>query len=79
MIKLTRLNGSEIIVNAELIEWIETIPDTTISLATGSKIIVKNKAQEVISKIMEYRKDIMSSKSLSPTATMLKDYQKDVR
>jgi flagellar protein FlbD len=56
MIRLQRLNGYEVIVNAELIELLESLPDTTLTLATGTKIIVKDSVQTVIDKIMEYRK-----------------------
>ena len=60
MIKLHRLNGSEIIVNAELIETIEVIPDTRIVLITGNQLIVKEKVEEVIEKIIKYRQQINS-------------------
>lgn len=78
MIKLNRLNGFEIVVNAELIEWIESNPDTTLSLATGSKIIVRNSAEEVIRKVMEYRK-ALSSEGKSPAEILLKSYKKEVK
>ena len=73
MIKLNRLSGFEIVVNPELIEWIESNPDTTLSLATGSKIVVKNSMDEVIDKIMEYRKKL-SSEGKSPAELLLKTY-----
>jgi len=60
VIKLHRLNGSEIIVNAELIETIEVIPDTRIVLITGNQLIVKEKVEEVIEKIIKYRQQINS-------------------
>ncbi len=60
MIKLTRLNSSEIIVNSDLIEFIELTPDTIISLTTGEKILVKEKADEIINKIVEYKKLVLS-------------------
>ncbi len=56
MIKVTRLNGQEIVVNAELIEYLEASPDTIIALTTGKKIMVKESVDEVIEKIIEYRK-----------------------
>lgn len=58
MIKVTRLNGEEIILNAELIETVDAHPDTVIILSTGNKIVVREPVQEVIDKIMEYRKEI---------------------
>ena len=75
MIKLHRLNGFEIVVNPELIEWIESTPDTTLSLATGSKVIVKNSVQEVIQKIMDYRR-ALSASGKSSAEVLLKSYTK---
>ena len=76
VIRLNRLSGFEIIVNPELIEWIESNPDTTISLATGSKIVVKNSTEEVIQKVMDYRRAIMSSGKNS-AEILLKSYSKE--
>ena len=45
MIDVTKLDGKEITVNAELIEYIEEIPETVITLTTGKKIIVKESRQ----------------------------------
>ena len=56
MIKVRKINGEEVVINAELIETVQARPDTTISLATGNKIIVKDTVSEVIEKIMEYRR-----------------------
>jgi len=74
---LLRLNGFEIVVNPELIEWVESTPDTTISLATGSKIIVKNTVEEVIEKIMAYRQKLIAS-GKNPAEVLLKTYKKEV-
>jgi len=60
VIKLHRLNGSEIVINAELIETIDVIPDTRIVLTTGNQFIVKEKVDEVIEKIIKYRQEINS-------------------
>ena len=40
MIKLTRLNESELVVNAEMIVFVEAIPDTILTLTSGKKIMV---------------------------------------
>ena len=39
MIKVTRINDSELVINSDLIEFVEAIPDTIISLTTGKKIL----------------------------------------
>ncbi len=56
MIKVRKINGEEMVINAELIETVEARPDTTISMATGNKIIVKDTVSEVIEKVLEYRR-----------------------
>ncbi|MGZ3698209.1 MAG: flagellar FlbD family protein [Bdellovibrionota bacterium] len=58
MIRLSRLNGKEFVVNCELIKFIEETPDTVITLATGEKLMVREKADDVIRLATEYRKKI---------------------
>lgn len=58
MIKLKRINGKEFVVNSDLIEFVEETPDTVLSLITGKKIIVSDSIDEVIEKIVEYRRKI---------------------
>ena len=59
MIKLTRINGQDFYVNCDLMEFIETTPDTIISLTTGKKIIVRENAVEVINKVIEFKSKIL--------------------
>ncbi|MBI3288885.1 MAG: flagellar FlbD family protein [Elusimicrobia bacterium] len=61
MIVLHKLNGQEVVVNAELIETLNPGPETVVHLATGNKIPVREKADEVIAKVVEYRKAVNSS------------------
>lgn len=56
MIELTRLHGEPIVINADLIEFVEPTPDTLISTTTGKKILVKESVEEVIGKVVEYRR-----------------------
>jgi flagellar protein FlbD len=58
MISVTRLNGAAMWLNALLVEMVEESPDTYITLVTGKRLIVLEKADEVISKIKEYNRDI---------------------
>ncbi len=58
MIQVTRLNGKEFVVNAELIQFIEETPDTVITLANKEKIVVLESADEVIRRIREYHRSI---------------------
>ncbi|ABZ84787.1 flagellar protein [Heliomicrobium modesticaldum Ice1] len=56
MIKVRRLNQSELVINAELIEQVEATPDTIITLTTGKKIVVLEKPDEVVEKVIAYRR-----------------------
>ena len=55
MIKVTRLNQTELVVNADLIEFIEPIPDTIICLTTGKKIMVRETIDEVIERVTVFK------------------------
>lgn len=59
MIRLKKLNGSEIVVNADLIETLEETPDTIITLTNGKKLLVCDNAQEIIDKVVEYKRTFM--------------------
>ena len=58
MIKVTRLNGEPIYINSDLIEFIETTPDTIITLTTGKKVIIKENIEYVIQHIVDYNQKI---------------------
>jgi len=58
MIAITRLNGEELILNAEFIETVEETPDTVITLTNGKKIIVKESRQEVKNLVISYKREI---------------------
>jgi flagellar protein FlbD len=58
VIKLHKLNGTEIVINAELIQSIESVPDTRIILTTGNQLIVKESVDYVIAQIKEYSGDV---------------------
>jgi flagellar protein FlbD len=58
MISVTRLNGTPMWINALLVEMVEESPDTYITLITGKRLIVLEKAEEVITKIRDYNRDV---------------------
>jgi len=58
MITITKLNDKKIIINCELIELVESIPDTTITMNTGRKIIVRESADEVVAMSVAYKKEL---------------------
>jgi flagellar protein FlbD len=58
VIKVTRFNHSEVILNADLIEFIESTPDTVITMITGKKVLVRETAEEVRNLALDYRRSI---------------------
>ena len=56
MITVTRFDHSDFILNADLIEIVESLPDTHITLVTGKKILVKQTADEVVARVIEFRR-----------------------
>lgn len=58
MVRLTRLNHAAVVLNSDLIEHIDITPDTVITLTTGQILRVLETAEEVIQRIVEYRRRI---------------------
>ncbi len=64
MIELTRLNDRKFTLNSDLIETIEEVPDTSITLTTGKKIMVKESRVEVKNLVLEFKKEIFLQNNL---------------
>ena len=60
MIHLTRFDGSDFVLNADLIEFVESLPDTHITLVTGKKLLTRESADEVVSRVVAYRQQACS-------------------
>ena len=58
MIYVTRLNHTPVVLNSDLIEQIEMTPDTVISLTTGQKIMVLESSDEVVDRVVNFRRSI---------------------
>ena len=58
MIHVTRLNHAPMMLNSDLIEQIEMTPDTVISLTTGQKIMVLETSEELVERVIEFRRAI---------------------
>lgn len=58
MIRLTRINHVPLVLNADLIEHVEITPDTVIAMTSGQKFMVLESADEVIRKVIEFRRSI---------------------
>lgn len=58
MIHLTRLNGQDIVVNVDLIKFIEAMPDTLLTLSTGDKLPVTESVDEVIQRVVAFKREL---------------------
>jgi len=63
VIRLTRLNKQQVILNADLIKFVENNPDTVITLISGDKMLVHESADEVVSLVVAFRRAILDGLS----------------
>ena len=56
MIKLTRFDGSEVAVNAEMVKFVEAAPDTIVTLTSDQKLLVLETVDEVIARVIQYKR-----------------------
>jgi uncharacterized protein YlzI (FlbEa/FlbD family) len=59
MIRLTRLNNQPLMVNSDLIKFVEQSPDTLLTLITGEKLVVRENAEEVKTRLIEFRRIVL--------------------
>ena len=60
MIDVTKMNGSNVTINSDLIETVEEMPDTVVTLTTGKKFIIKESRQEVKNLVILYKRECNS-------------------
>ena len=58
MIRLTRINQSPFYLNADLIEFVETTPDTVVTTVNGQKVMVLEVAEEVVRRVEDYHRRV---------------------
>jgi flagellar protein FlbD len=56
MVRITRLNDTVLVVNSDMIEFLEATPDTIVTLTTGRKVVAKESVDELIDKVVEYKR-----------------------
>ena len=61
MIELTRLNGSSMVLNSDLIKTAEASPDTMLTLINGEKLIVREEPGEVVERVLAYRARLLAT------------------
>jgi flagellar protein FlbD len=59
MIQLTRLNKQPLLVNSDLIKYVEHSPDTLLTLIGGDKIVVRETSEEVLERIVAFRRRVL--------------------
>jgi len=69
VIELTRLNGSEFVLNADLIRTVEANPDTLIRLTTGDGILVREAPSEIVLRVRTYRRSLQIAPFAVPQLT----------
>jgi flagellar protein FlbD len=70
MIQLTRLNNQPLMVNSDLIKFVERSPDTVLTLISGEKIVVLEAPQQVLDRVVEFRRTILAGPTPTSTATL---------
>jgi len=60
MIRLTRLNNQPLVVNSDLLKFVENAPDTVLTLVTGEKIIVRETIEQVLDLVIAFRRAILA-------------------
>jgi flagellar protein FlbD len=68
MIRLTRINHLPIILNSDLIEHIEVTPDTVVTLTNGQKYLVLESPDDVVDRVVDFRRRIARQENLIPHA-----------
>jgi len=66
MIHVTRLDGTDVVVNADLISTIERTPDTMLALVTGARLMVRETVEELVDKVVSYRRRLQIGPTLLP-------------
>ncbi len=56
MIHVTRLDGTAIVLNIDVVQWIEQTPDTLIALTTGERLLVRERPEEVVKRAIDYKR-----------------------
>ena len=76
MIQLTRLNNQPLMVNSDLIKFVERSPDTVLTLISGEKIVVLEAPNEVLDRVVAFRQTILAGPSLAQSAIHISESAK---
>ncbi len=70
MIELTRLNGNRLILNCDLIKYAEAVPDTTLTLVTGEKLLIGESLEELTERVVDFRAEVLRGAASSAPAAL---------
>ena len=65
MIAITHLDGKRVVLNADLVESLEAMPDTVITLTSGKRVIVREGVDEIVEKVTAYKRKSQDQENLS--------------
>ena len=60
MIRITRFDGTQVVVNSDIIQTVEETPDTIVTLTTGDKMMIKETVDEVIQAVIEFKRSVFA-------------------
>jgi flagellar protein FlbD len=78
MIHVTRLDGTDLVVNADLIATIERTPDTMLALVTGARLMVREPMEEVVARVIDFRRRTQVLPTLLPDDPEIGSVKRDV-
>jgi flagellar protein FlbD len=78
MIRVTRLDGSAVVVNVDLVQWIEQTPDTVLSLVSGEKLLVRESPEQLVASAIEFKRAVHQGPRL-PVPSLLHAAEEDGR
>lgn len=69
MISLTRLDNTTLLVNLEVVKYVESTPDTLITFINGDTLIVREPLEEFQRRVLDYRVSTLKKLRLDPLAS----------
>jgi flagellar protein FlbD len=64
MIAVTRLDGTSMLLNADLMEWIERTPDTLVGLVNGERFLVRESPEELVLRVIDFKRSVAAGPTL---------------
>jgi flagellar protein FlbD len=75
MIAVTRLDGAPILLNADVVEWIEQTPDTLVGLLNGERVLVRESPDELVRRIVAFKQLVMAGPAVRSAPAAVEDHE----